>query len=75
MNDPMASIQKLYDDLSLTLQPEIAELMRAYLAERPQEQFGKHRYNLSSKAVVAEERKVYARYQNYFNVPNEIEGT
>jgi hypothetical protein len=74
MIDPIDSIKKLYADLSLTLLPEVEEQMRAYLAERPQEQFGKHRYNSSPKAVIAQERKTYARYQNYFKVANEIEG-
>jgi hypothetical protein len=72
MRDPMASIRRIYADLGLTLQCGVEERMRAYLAARPQEQFGKHRYNTSPESVIAAERRVYRRYQEYFGVPNEI---
>jgi hypothetical protein len=72
MGDPMASIEKIYRELELTLLPDIEDRMRAYLAAHPQEQFGKHRYSSSPESVVAEERHVYRRYQEYFGVSNEI---
>jgi hypothetical protein len=72
MGDPMASIEKIYSELGLTLLPDIEERMRAYLAAHPQEQFGKHRYSSSPESVVAEERRVYRRYQEYFGVSNEL---
>jgi hypothetical protein len=72
MGDPMASIEKIYRELELTLLPDIEDRMRAYLAAHPQEHFGKHRYSSSPESVVAEERRVYRRYQEYFGVSNEI---
>jgi hypothetical protein len=67
----MASIEKIYRELGLTLLPDIGEHMRAHLAAHPQQQFGKHRYSSSPEAVVAEGRRVYRRYQD-FGVSNEI---
>jgi hypothetical protein len=72
MADPMASIRGIYKGLGLTLSPEAERAMRDYLAARPQEKFGKHQYESSPAAVIAEERRVYQRYQQYFDVPNEI---
>jgi hypothetical protein len=72
MEDPIASIRKIYAELDMTLTPAVEEKMRAYLAARPQEKFGKHQYDSAPAEVIAAERRVYQRYQNFFNVPDEI---
>jgi hypothetical protein len=72
MEDPMASIKKIYRELELTLSPAVEAGMHTYLAARPQEKFGKHQYNSAPADVIAEERRVYRRYQEFFIVPDEI---
>ena len=46
--------------------------MSAYLADKPQGGRGKHNYQRASDAVIADERRKYKRYQEYFTVRNEI---
>jgi len=72
MQDPISSIRTIYTELELTLTPATEASMRTYLAERPQEKFGRHQYELAPPAVVAEERRIYGRYQSFFNVSDEM---
>jgi hypothetical protein len=71
MQDPLASIRDIYRRLELTLTPAVEAEMHAYLAARPQEKFGRHQYDSAPAQVIAEERRVYRRYQEFFGVPDE----
>ncbi len=72
MADPIAAIQRVYDDLGMTLKPAIAAKMKAYLDDKFQGKFGRHDYERAPDDVIAAERKLYKKYQDYFAVPNEI---
>ncbi len=75
MDDPMAAIRKLYDELRLPLTDQAATLMGAFLHARHQ---GSHGNKNSYEKSAAEdprtiaERKAYKRYQDRFGVPNDV---
>lgn len=71
--DPIAAIRKAYNDIGLTLEPSAASSIRKLLENKPKGVFGKHDYSTKAggSEVASEERKAFARYQQYFNVPSE----
>ncbi len=73
MRDAVAMIERAYGDLGLPVTAEALERMRSYLANRPQGAQGKHSYkrSVADEAAVAERRRVFRRYQDYFKVPND----
>lgn len=72
MSNPLASVKKIYQDFDLELTPAVEAAMRDFLNEKPKGKFGEHIYSKTPADVVTEERAVYQRYQDYFNVANEI---
>lgn len=44
--EPIASIEKIYDDFHIELTGEAVDRMRKYMKENPQYKYGKHRYSL-----------------------------
>jgi len=74
VRNPMRAVAQVYADLGLELAPAARERMRAFLATRPEGAMGRaHRYERSGEEdpVVERERRLYARYQSYFGVPDE----
>ena len=72
MAAPMEAIKRAYRDIGLPVTEKAIASMSAYLADKPQGGRGKHNYQRASDAVIADERRKYKRYQEYFNVRNEI---
>jgi hypothetical protein len=72
VDDPLSAVQSVYDQLGMTLTPEVADKMRAYLAAKTKGQYGKHQYEQAPVKIVETERIHYQKYQSYFAVPNEI---
>jgi hypothetical protein len=72
MQAPMAAIEGAYREIGLAVTTEAFERMDAYLRSKPQGAHGKHDYQRADASIIAEERRKYRRYQEYFNVPNEI---
>jgi hypothetical protein len=75
MAEPEAALRALYHDLQLTLIPEALDRMLQFLATRHGSSHGnKSRYEKSrpDDPRTVEERKRYARYQQYFGVPDEL---
>lgn len=72
MEDPIETIRGIYDELGLELGEEAERNMREYLRNRPQTKYGRHAYESGPESVIAREREVYRRYQDYFGIPNEI---
>ena len=74
VRDPMAEVRKLYARFALELTPEAEARMRAYLAARPKDRRGAHRYRFSDTGLdLTRERARFAAYQQRFGVPSEIE--
>jgi len=72
MQAPMRAIEQAYRDLGLPIIEEAFALMADYLASKPQGGHGKHDYQRAADSVIADERRRYKRYQEYFNVPSEV---
>lgn len=72
MHDPLAVIRSIYERLDLTLPGDVAERMRAYLAEKPRGKHGMHRYQLADFGIDRERlRQRYAAYVERFAIPEE----
>lgn len=72
MRDPLRAIRGVYERLGMTLPPDVAERMRAYLASKPRAQHGAHRYALADFGLDLERlRRAYAPYCERFGVPVE----
>jgi hypothetical protein len=72
MADPFATINAIYERLGLELTDNAQGRMRAFLAEHPQDKFGKHRYSFADTGLDEGRLRDRARrYQEYFDVPSE----
>jgi hypothetical protein len=72
MADPFATIHTIYDRLGLELTNDAESRMRAFLADHPQDKYGKHRYTFAATGLdEAAWRERACRYQEYFGVPSE----
>jgi hypothetical protein len=73
VRDPIGELRKLYARLALELTPEAEARMRAYLAARPKDRRGAHRYSFADTGLdLARERARFAKYQERFGVASEI---
>jgi hypothetical protein len=70
--DPIAAIADVYRYFDMPFTSEAESRMRAYLKARNQER-GVHRYSFEELGMdKAEQRQRFARYQERYQVPNEI---
>jgi len=46
--------------------------MQRYTDENPRSARPAHRYDTGPAELISEERRAFARYQSYFNVPTEL---
>jgi hypothetical protein len=68
MRAPLAAVERLYSSMGAQLSHRTRTAVERYLAQKPQHRFGTHRYEVDSDARV---RRLFARYQSYFDVPSE----
>ena len=74
IRDPKSTLIKTYRDLGLTLEDQDREHMLAYMAMRSEGSHGnssRYQKTTADDPRALEERRIYARYQQYFNVPDE----
>ena len=74
--DPLAAINQAYHEIGLTMNESEAKKIKQYLDNKPKGIFGKHEYKTDGnddrdQTVASDERKAFARYQQYFGVPSE----
>lgn len=69
---PMDGIRELYRQAGLNLSAEAERRMLDYIAAKPQGKFGKHHYDLGEQQKIAEARRHFQAYQDYYDVPNEV---
>jgi hypothetical protein len=65
---PLESLEQLYEQMGLAFSAHAQTAVRNYLAGKPKGKFGAHHYNVDRSD---ETRQLFARYQDYFNVPSE----
>jgi len=70
MEDPINCIQGIYDHFHITLTSITKQKMLEYLSTKPKGKFGKHNYTVTESK--AKERHYFKRYQENYNVPNEV---
>lgn len=72
MQDPIGLAKSIYDYFEIELPEASLKAMQEYMEANPRHKRPQHKYEVGEKEAIALERKAYARYQAYFNVPNEI---
>jgi len=72
MRDPIATVRTLYRALGDEFTPAAETGMRAWLADNPQDKFGRHEYQLAKFGLTPEMvRPRFARYLARYNVERE----
>ena len=73
--DPIAAVRRIYEHFGWLLSAEAAQRMRLVLASLPQDQYGRHRYNLSQFGLdPAEGVEAFAAYGERFDLPPQAVG-
>jgi len=74
--DPIAAVRRIYEHFGWLLSAEAAQRMRLVLASLPQDQYGRHRYNLSQFGLdPAEEVEAFAAYCERFDLSQQAVGS
>jgi hypothetical protein len=72
IRDPIPAMRSLYKSLGDEFTPEVESGMRAWLADNPQEKFGKHEYKLAQFGLTPEKvRGMFERYLSKYEVEDE----
>jgi Sulfotransferase family len=72
LRDPIATMRKLYKSLGDEFTPAAESRMRLWLADNPQEKFGKHEYKLAQFGLTPEKvRGMFERYLSEYEVERE----
>jgi hypothetical protein len=73
IRDPLPAMRKLYQSLGDEFTPAAESGMRDWLADNPQDKFGKHEYKLAQFGLTADKvRGMFERYLSEYDV--ELEG-
>ncbi len=73
LTEPAATIDGIYERLSITPPVSFSDAIVSYLAARPKDARGAHRYSLADTGLDPEaERARFARYQAQYGVPDEV---
>ena len=74
MDAPFEQVQSIYDFFGLELSASTRKRMQDYLNIHTAEQHGSHKYNFSDFGLdLNEERERVRPYQEYFDVPMEVQ--
>lgn len=72
VRDPIPIMRKLYKSLGDEFTAEAESSMKAWLADNPQDKFGKHEYKLAQYGLTPEKvRGMFERYLSAYNVEAE----
>jgi hypothetical protein len=70
MDDPVACIAKLYAHFAMDFPDLTRQRMQDYLRGKPKGKYGQHSYQVDERR--AGDRPLFKRYQDLYNVPDEI---
>jgi len=74
--DPIAAVRRIYEHFGWLLSAEAAQRMHLVLASLPQDQYGRHRYNLSQFGLdPGEEVEAFAAYCERFDLSPQAVGS
>ncbi|MBK7168738.1 MAG: sulfotransferase [Gammaproteobacteria bacterium] len=71
MDDPLATVTRLYAGLDLELDEATLQAMQDYLAAKPKGKHGVHRYQAADAQTRVRERALFRAYQLRHGVPDE----
>ena len=71
IRQPQEALAGLYRRMGLSYSEQARSAVAGYLAEKPQGKFGQNVYSLGEQEQIAQERKIFARYQQFHQVPDE----
>ena len=75
VRDPVATLSAAYQHFGETLEPVHERRIKAWVEQRPQHSFGKHKYSLEEFGLDPRKmREQYAEYIDRYNVPVEYKG-
>ncbi len=72
ITDPIATVEKLYRHMGISLTDAGRAAMQAYVRDNPRDARPSHQYTTGSAEQLVEERKLFERYQARFNVKSEF---
>lgn len=72
MADATAAVRRIYDHFDWDFSDAILQRIGRYLAAKPQGKFGVHRYDTGDREQVARERDYFRRYQQRYDIPDEV---
>ena len=72
MQDPVKVAAAIYNYFDMPFTDAAHNAMSQYMCDNPRSSRPKHEYKLGDAEQIRVEREAYKRYQEYFNVPNEI---
>ena len=71
--NPVEAIESTYDQLGLPFDTRMPDRIRSYLAARPQDKHGQHRYSAADFGLDTDQiRKDFAPYTEAFNVASGV---
>jgi hypothetical protein len=74
LSDPIRTVRKVYAHADLDLTPEAERRIRVYWEANPSDKHGRHEHRFSETGLdLDEERDRIRRYQEYFDVPVEVQ--
>lgn len=72
MRAPEDALAGLYGRLALPFPDEARQAVADYLTHKPQGKFGQNVYRVGEEEQIAHERRIFARYQQFHQVPDEV---
>jgi Sulfotransferase family len=71
VENPLRTVQKLYDEMGIPLTAAAKKAMADYLSAHPRESRPAHKYSSGDAARRAEEKKLFDRYDKFFDNKSE----
>lgn len=71
VEDPLGAIESIYAHYGWTLGDPGRAAINTYLSEHPRSARRAHTYSTGTDEIIEHERRIFKRYTDYFNVPEE----
>ncbi|PWI06635.1 sulfotransferase [Streptomyces sp. NWU339] len=72
VRDPIGTAEQIYRAFDIELTPAGRQAMQTHVSENVRSNRPAHRYEFGSEELVSRERAAFKRYQEYFQVPDEV---
>jgi hypothetical protein len=69
--DPVGTAQKIHEHFGLPFEQHHRATLEQYMRENPRDKRPPHKISPQTQAVLDDYREAFARYQSYFDIPNE----